>query len=122
MSEKLRHLFFKSVGFKRDAERLNAWSDVDDLKLILDENPTAGDVIRAGNGLRKIRMPLPGRGKSGGARVIYFQIVGRCIIFVDVFAKNEKSDLSPVELANAIAVRDQMIVDLKDLEDGKNSR
>jgi len=38
----------------------------------LAENPEAGDVIKGTGGLRKVRMALPGRGKSGGARVIYY--------------------------------------------------
>jgi hypothetical protein len=39
---------------------------------ILLADPEAGDVIPGGGGLRKLRAPLPGRGKRGGARVIYY--------------------------------------------------
>jgi len=33
--------------------------------------PEVGDLIRHSGGLRKVRLKLPGRGKSAGARVIY---------------------------------------------------
>jgi hypothetical protein len=35
-------------------------------------NPTAGDLIPGTGGVRKLRRGLEGRGKRGGARVIYF--------------------------------------------------
>ena len=35
-------------------------------------NPGAGDLIRGTGGVRKLRWGLAGRGKRGGARVIYF--------------------------------------------------
>lgn len=36
------------------------------------ERPDVGKVIPGGGGLRKVRWGLEGRGKSGGARVIYY--------------------------------------------------
>lgn len=35
-------------------------------------NPDAGDVIPATGGCRKVRWAVDGRGKRGGARVVYF--------------------------------------------------
>lgn len=121
-NEKLRHVFFKSLGCKCDAARLNAGKEIDRLKLFLDKNPDYGEVIPGGDELRKIRMAIPGKGKRGGARVIYFQIVDQCIFLVDVFAKNEKSDLRGIELKNAIEVRERMVRDYKDFYHGKNAR
>src|SRR5437660_10468918 len=34
-------------------------------------NPEKGPIVRGTGGLRKIRLALPGRGKSGGARILY---------------------------------------------------
>ena len=42
------------------------------LQLYLILRPDAGDLIPASGGLRKVRWQLPGRGKRGGARVIYY--------------------------------------------------
>ena len=41
-------------------------------QLCLVRNPNQGPVIPGSGGLRKARLALPGRGKSGGARVIYW--------------------------------------------------
>ena len=45
-----------------------------DLKGILLDNPQTGDVIQGTGGVRKIRIQLEGRGKSGGGRVIYLDV------------------------------------------------
>jgi len=34
-------------------------------------NPEKGPLVKGSGGLRKVRMALPGRGKSGGARILY---------------------------------------------------
>jgi hypothetical protein len=41
---------------------------------------------------------LPGRGKSGGARVIYFfSDTPALVAFLDIYAKNAKEDLTSAE-------------------------
>ena len=40
-------------------------------------NPQLGAVIKGGGGIRKIRVAVGSRGKSGGARVIYYWVVRR---------------------------------------------
>ena len=58
-------------------------------------NPTAGDLIQGTGGLRKVRWGLEARGKSGGARVIYFyHDPGMPLFALTAYAKNEKADLS----------------------------
>lgn len=57
-------------------------------------NPLAGDVIKGTGGLRKVRFGLEGRGKRGGARVIYwFYNANYPAVLLWAFAKNEASDL-----------------------------
>jgi hypothetical protein len=58
-------------------------------------NPTAGDFIPGTGGVRKLRWGLEGRGKRGGARVIYFHHdAGLPLFALTAFAKNERADLS----------------------------
>ncbi len=61
----------------------------------LAHNPTAGDLIPGTGGVRKLRWGLEGRGKRGGARVIYFHHdAGMPLFALTAFAKNERADLS----------------------------
>lgn len=58
-------------------------------------NPAAGAVIAGSGGIRKLRWALEGRGKRGGARVIYFYHNRDLPLFVlTAYAKNEQSNLS----------------------------
>jgi hypothetical protein len=61
-------------------------------------DPLCGVVIPGTGGVRKVRVAASGRGKRGGARVIYlFGGDDVPVFLLAVFAKNEKSDLSPAE-------------------------
>ena len=58
-------------------------------------NPTAGDVIAGTGGVRKLPWALPGRGKSGGARVIYYYHDERIPLFaLEAYAKNRQVNIS----------------------------
>jgi hypothetical protein len=58
-------------------------------------NPTDGDLIAGTGGVRKLRWGLEGRGKRGGARVIYFyHSAGMPLFALTAFAKSERDDLS----------------------------
>ena len=72
--------------------------DLRELQNILLGNPKIGDAIQGTGGLRKIRIPLDHRGKRGGGRVIYVDIeLKETIYFINVYAKNEKDDLTEDE-------------------------
>jgi hypothetical protein len=58
-------------------------------------NPMAGELIPGTGGVRKLRWALEGRGKRGGARVVYFHHdAGMPIFALTAYAKNERADLS----------------------------
>jgi hypothetical protein len=64
-------------------------------------NPEVG--VSLGGGLRKVRIPREGGGKSGGYRTIYvFGGTHMPIFLVTVFAKNEKDNLSKAEQVAAV--------------------
>jgi hypothetical protein len=59
-------------------------------------DPEDGELIPGTDGLRKRRVPLPGRGKRGGARVITLYLGDRFPVYaVFIYAKNERENLSP---------------------------
>lgn len=61
-------------------------------------DPLCGVVAPGSGGVRKVRFGLAGRGKSGGARVVYLFGGSNVPVFLlAAFAKNEKSDLSAKE-------------------------
>jgi hypothetical protein len=61
--------------------------------------PEKGDVIPQSGGLRKVRMRLPGRGKSGGARVIYLHLPKHeTIVLFYLYTKAQRANLSPEQL------------------------
>ena len=61
-------------------------------------NPQAGDVIEGTGGARKVRFAGKGKGKSGGYRVItFFSGKDIPVFLLNIFAKNEKTDLAPKE-------------------------
>jgi hypothetical protein len=91
--------FTHLATFTRSAARLLNESDVFELELALTLEPEAGDVISGGRGLRKLRRPMAGRGKSGGARVIYYYVASDAQIYlVFAYAKNRQSDLTKAQL------------------------
>lgn len=93
--------------FKEVSSFTKKWKELglteDDL-VVLEElllkDTKIGDVIQGTGGLRKIRIPMENIGKRSGARVIYIDIeIKECIYLLDVYAKNEKIDLSEKEKA-----------------------
>lgn len=59
------------------------------------ENPEAGQVIIGTGGMRKIRVALEGRGKRGGARVIYYRLTERQqILLLLIYDKSRADNLT----------------------------
>jgi hypothetical protein len=81
-----------------DAERLFSEDERTAIIDTVSADPQCGVVIPGTGGVRKVRVAASGRGKRGGARVIYlFGGDDVPVFLLAVFAKNEKSDLSPAE-------------------------
>ena len=58
-------------------------------------NPLKGNILKGTGGARKIRMKIQGRGKSGGARTIYYYVDFKGEIwFLDIYLKKDKSNLT----------------------------
>ncbi len=84
--------------FEKSSSGLFTEHDVVELELALMADPEAGDLIPGAKGLRKIRRALKGRGKRGGARVIYYHIISdHQILLLYDYAKNQQGDLTPAQ-------------------------
>ena len=67
---------------------------------VLAENPSCGDIIQGGGGIRKVRFSAKGKGKSGGVRVIYYwRSAAHQIYFLVIYPKNKKDTLTDKETA-----------------------
>jgi hypothetical protein len=89
----------ETESYLRDA-RATGLTDKERLSIVdfIAANPDAGKEIRGTGGARKVRFAGKGKGKSGGYRVITFYSGEDVPVFLlNVFAKNEKTDLSQAE-------------------------
>ena len=71
------------------------WSEAERNQFIsfIAANPEAGDLIRGSGGCRKVRWSTAGKGKSGGARVIYFHSDEGTIWLLIVYKKAKFDNL-----------------------------
>ena len=84
--------------FTRQADKLFDEEEKRQLVNALAENPRAGVLIPGGGGVRKLRFAASGRGKRGGARVIYYFVDEDMPVYaLLVYPKGTKTDLTPEE-------------------------
>lgn len=95
--------------FTRQIKDLLTDDDYGEFQSRLAANPELGARIKGSGGIRKIRAGMPGRGKRGGARVIYYWAVRRdLILLLCAYPKSMTADLSPKQVAKlAKAVKEE---------------
>ncbi len=80
------------------AEKLMSEEERNTVVEMVARDPACGDLMPGTGGFRKLRVGIGSRGKSGGARVIYYFYNATAPAFLtSVFAKNEKQNLSKAE-------------------------
>ena len=85
-------------SYERSAKGLLGEDEQHWIEQTLVENPTAGATIAGTGGVRKLRVALPGSGKSGGARVIYFYRGARGRIYLLLaYPKSVRESISQAE-------------------------
>lgn len=95
--------------FLKKAAKILEKEEIEALRAYLLQYPDKGDVIPGTGGIRKLRWAASGRGKRGGARVIYFyHVVGTTIYLMACYTKNEQDDLSPQVKKQLKAVVEQI--------------
>jgi hypothetical protein len=103
-------IFETSIFTKKIATLLND-EEYRALQNILVEMPGSWDIIQGSGGIRKMRWGASGRGKRGGARVIYYWATQHDQIFMlYAYAKNERDDLTKEQLS---VIRDVVASEFK---------
>ena len=95
--------FIETALFSRQRDALLSADEFAALTARLAEDPEAGTPL--GGALFKLRVALAGRGRRGGARVVYgWRRADGVIVLLALYAKNAQADLSPAQLAALRAV------------------
>ena len=98
------------AGYRRRAAELLSSEEQDAVIDLVADEPTCGDLMPGTGGLRKVRIGRGGKGKRGGARVVYYFHGNEVPIFlVAVHAKNEKADLTAGEKKEFAALLKELV-------------
>lgn len=93
-------LFIETPTFTRLISALLEDDEYSKLQEKLVKRPDAGDLVRDGGGIRKLRWKRAGTGKSGGLRVIYYWITeDDQILLLVAYPKSTKDNLTDKETA-----------------------
>ena len=85
-------------GYERRVRKLLTLAERAAAELEIALAPLAWPVVAGTGGARKARAARGGKGKSGGARVIYYVVVRRDVLYlIDVYAKGAKEDLTDAD-------------------------
>jgi hypothetical protein len=69
------------------------------LQVALLLRPEQGPIIKDSGGIRKIRWALPGKGRSGGIRVIYYWAADDSTIYLlYAYSKKDQGDLTRAQI------------------------
>lgn len=84
--------------FTRQCAKIFSDDEKQELIDYLANNPLAGDEIPGTGGVRKVRFAASGRGKRGGARIIYYYLNDKLPLYALLaYAKNVRVDMTSDE-------------------------
>ena len=88
------YTIIETPTFKADADKLWTEEERGAFFSYLAANPDLGDVIPNSGGCRKIRWSIPGKGKRGGVRIVYFtQLTNGEIWLLVIYSKAVKENI-----------------------------
>jgi hypothetical protein len=91
--------FVETSIFTRQIKELAIDDELKDLQAELIAQPDKGDIIKGTGGLRKVRMAVGNKGKSGSIRVLYVLALADKIYLVLAYPKAVKDSLTAEEKA-----------------------
>ena len=90
--------FIRLPSYERSSRGLFGEDEHQLVESMLVTDPDAGAVIAGTGGVRKLRVALPGGGKSGGARVIYYFRQRKARIYLILaYAKHARENITKAE-------------------------
>jgi hypothetical protein len=93
-------IFVETPTFTRLIAELLDDDEYSKLQTELAKRPDAGDLIKNGGGIRKLRWKRAGTGKSGGIRVIYYwPTEDNQVLMLVAYPKRIKDNLTDKETA-----------------------
>ena len=96
--------------FEVKARKLLGDARFEDMLEVLARRPKIGRIIEGTGGLRKVRFARPGRGKSSGARVIYYyHNEHKPILLLLIYAKADQENLTAGQKARLKQYVDEII-------------
>ena len=84
--------------FEDKARKLLGKGGFDDMLEFMARRPKAGRIIQGTGGLRKVRIARPGKGKSGGTRVIYYyHSEDKPMLLLLIYAKADQENMTTAQ-------------------------
>jgi hypothetical protein len=94
---------FETAAYLGRAQKSLTEAEQEAVVQMVAQDPTCGVLMEGMGGVRKARFAVGHRGKSGGARVVYyFHSEAMPVYLLTLFEKNEKASLTKAE-RNALA-------------------
>ena len=85
-------------GYEKRVVKILRPEERDAMELHIADNPEIHPIVAGTGGVRKARWGRQGKGKRGGARVIYFyRSAADVVYFLDIYGKAAKEDLTPAD-------------------------
>lgn len=98
MDDALEITVLQLPKFKAEATKLIGADGIEAVAVYLIDHPGGGDVIPGAGGARKLRWAAKGKGKRGGARIVYlYVVIAASVYLLRCYAKNVKTDLTADE-------------------------
>ncbi len=84
----------ETESFAKQSKRYWDKEERDAFITFIANHPDAGDVVPGSGGVRKVRWRAKSKGKSGGVRVIYYNMLDRGMIWLLlIYSKNVKENV-----------------------------
>ena len=87
----------RTCMYKRKASKLLSEAETITAENEIAYSPEKWPVISGTGGIRKARAARGASGKSGGVRIMYYWLSEEAVYLLDIYAKNEKENLSATE-------------------------